>query len=363
MPEDFQEKTEPATPRKLEQARKKGQVAKSQELNGAVLLLSEILVLYFCKEYMLTKYSHLFTASFRHLNEPIDQIETISYWMKQWIGYGLLMIAPMLLVGFVLAGSINAFQVGFCISFESLKPKWEKFNIFDPQNYKRFFNARILARTFLGISKITFLALISYWITVPMFVYLGDLITSDAHIIFAFMMERGFFLFLVAALFLLFLSILDTAFQKWKFLDEMKMSKQEIKEEQKQLEGDPKIKSRFRTMMQEMSRNRTKAHVPKANVVIANPTHFAVALRYDEATMTSPICVAKGRQNMALFIKQLAKEHRVPIVENPPLARSLYHAVNIGQFIPSEFYHAVAEVLAYVYRMNQQLAGAPPSSQ
>lgn len=356
MADEFGEKSEPATEKKLRDARKKGQVARSVELNSFFLLFFQLLTFFAFRGYFWDKINSLLPGALSLINEPIGGVEMASFWMRHWIVQVVLLLLPLLLSGFCFGLLVNIFQVGWVISTEHISsPNWKRFNLFDPTNYQKFFQSRTLMRSVLGISKMSCIIAIAYFVLSFFSLRWLSLLWSYTGKILPNLFSQVFWLFFFCALFLLLLGVGDFLFQKWKFSDDMKMSKQEIKEEYKQMEGDPKIRSRIRAMMQEMASGRAESAVSEASVVIANPTHYAIALKYDVETMISPLCVAKGMQYKAERIREIAKEHQVPIVENPPLARGLYRVIEIGDAVPSEFYHAVAEVLAHVYQLNEQM--------
>ena len=261
----------------------------------------------------------------------------------------LLIIWPFLVFGFAIAFLITIYQVGWKVSTKPLEPKLSKFN---PINgFKRIFSKDSLFELLKSIVKIGIIAYITYSnlkdeannIFILYEISLNQAIALVGEII----LDVG----LQIAIVFVLVGLVDYFYQKWKFADEMKMTKQEVKDEYKNTEGDPQIKGRIRQKMREASQRRMMQDVPTADVVITNPTHFAVAIKYDAETSKAPIVVAKGEDFLAQKIKEVAKEHNVQIVENKPLARMLYHNVDIGSEIPPELYQSVAEVLAMVYHM------------
>jgi len=355
MAEEFQEKTEEATPKKLADARKKGQVAKSQEFTSGILMICGVLVLYFFAAYFSTKMQHLFIAVLNNLQVPYDSLDGLTFWFRRGIVYVLITMLPLVVALTAVAFLVNVFQVGFTIAPEAIKPKWKNINCFHPGNYKRFFSVQALMRSALGVGKMALVAVVSYLVISTTLPEVSRLMNGRPLDIYFFVAKYAFLLGLFIAVTLLVLGILDLMFQKWKFKRDMRMTKQEVKDERKQTEGDIHVKSKMRSMMQAFAQSRMKDNVPHADVVIANPIHFAIAIKYDAQQMAAPQCVAKGARRMALVIKEIANEHDIPIVENPPLAQALYKGVDVGGFIPPDFYHAVAEVLAYVYRLNEKL--------
>lgn len=360
MADDFQDKTEDASSKKLADARKKGQVAKSQDLNAAVMLTAGMALLFTCSSYMFSFLSEIMVAIFTHLTEPIDSMEAVIYWFKAGVWYTVLLALP-LFTGLVVAAFLtNVFQVQFLFSMEPLKPKWKNINVFDPSLYKKFFNLQALVRLLFGLCKLTVIGFVCYWVIGSSLEEASQMMYAEAIDILIFVAWQSFIIGILIAFILLFLGVAEYAYQKWKFAQDMKMSKQEVKDERKQMEGDIHLKSKMRSMMHSMAQTRMKDNVPHADVVVANPIHYAIAIKYDGDTMAAPICVAKGARKMALVIREIAEGCGVPIVENPPLAQGLYRVVDVGDWIPAEFYHSVAEVLAYVYRLNAKtLSNAP----
>ena len=291
---------------------------------------------------------------FTHLNESYSQADSISFWFSKGIWHIIFLLLPLFLVLFAGGAIINLIQVGFLFSVDPLKPKWKSVNIFDISNFKKFFSTKAIMRLIFGVSKMTVLA-----VTLLLFIYLGinkiiSLNNAAPQKLFYYIMMEAFYIGITTALILLILGVLDFIFQKWKYKKDLKMTKQEIKDERKQTEGDAHIKSKIRAMMQSFAQSRMKGNVKHSDVVIANPTHYAIAIKYEPGEMAAPVCLAKGMRKMALSIKELAKEHNIPIVENPPLAQGLYKVVEVGAYVPPSFYHSVAEILAYVYNLNER---------
>lgn len=353
MADDFQEKTEQPTPKRLDEARKKGDVAKSMEVNSAFSLLFGLIFLY--------GMSHLFyralSTTFRTIlggGYMVQLTETsVYYYMIQGLErFGVLIAVFMGGIMVVGLGS-SILQVGFMITLEPLKPKGERLDPF--KGFKKIiFSKRSLEELIKNILKLTVIIYVAYHAIMSYRAELIPLVDKDVSLIFSFMLKAGLKVSFKIALIFMAIAAADYAFQKKEHISNLKMTKQEIKEESKQTEGDPKIKSKIRSMQLQMSRNRMMQAVPEADVVITNPTHYAVALTYEPDSHRSPKVVAKGRNNIALKIKEIARENDVPIVEDPPLARSLYKSVELDQEIPTQFFQAVAEVLAYVYKLKNK---------
>lgn len=349
------EKTEPATAKKLRDARKKGQVAKSKEISNCACLLALFLLI---KIWIgNTGISLISNFAFFYNNLPeystnyggAVPITSIMSALQSACIQLIITCAPFLLVGFILAFVSNVIQVGWKPSTEPMKPKFNKLNPIS--GVKRLFSLQSLAELLKSFLKLGLIAYVSYsylsdkWqnlyllYDIPLnkaIAMVGDLVTD---------------LGIRICMAYLIIVLADWAFQKWKFKDDMKMTKQEVKDEYKNDEGDPQIKGKIRQRMREASMRRMMQDIPKADVVITNPTHYAVAIQYDPDKSDAPIVVAKGADYLAQRIKDIARESQVEIVENKPLARMLYANVDIGQVIPPELYQAVAEVLAFVYNL------------
>jgi flagellar biosynthetic protein FlhB len=342
------EKTEAATPRRREEARKKGQIFKSVDLNSAVILLVGTAAIFATFPYMskqLQDFTRLYLLN-RGLTEFTNEYacmlinETILLMAK--------VLLPVLGATFIAALLITYFQVGFIFSGETLIPKLERLNPLE--GFKRIFSRRALVELIKSVLKVTVTGYIVYsvirknFFIFPRFVDMepGEIIVTISGVILEMAIKVGI-VFIV-------IGIIDYLYQWYEYEKSLKMSKYDIKQEYKQIEGDPHIKSRQRQIQREVAMRRMMAEVPKADVVITNPTHFAVALKYDSKSMSAPEVVAKGQDFMALKIREVAREHEVSIVENPPLARLLYSSVEIGDLVPEDLYQAIAEVLAFVYK-------------
>lgn len=349
------EKTEPATQKKLEDARKEGKVAKSKDLTQGIDLLALFLLLKIFVGYMGERFMGLFDstlgrmAEFMAVNQKEVSMAAFSTALNNAILELFLIIWPFLVFGFVITFIVTVYQVGWKISAKPMEPKMSKFN---PINgFKRIFSKDSLFELVKSIAKIAVIAYVAYNNIVDeadnLFILyeidLNQAVALVGNIIIEFGIE-------ISVVFIV-IGLIDYIYQKWKFSEDMKMTKQEVKDEYKNTEGDPQIKGRIRQKMREASQRRMMQDVPKADVVITNPTHFAVAIKYDAEVSKAPIVVAKGEDYLAQKIKEVARENNVEIVENKPLARMLYHNVDIGAEIPPELYQAVAEVLAMVYHM------------
>ena len=344
------EKTEEPTAKRKADARKKGQVGKSQEINAAFVLLAGFMVLKVLGGNAVAEIMNYSTYIYGNLNVDINE-ESI---MQMFIGMIILLAKtsiPLMVFIMIIGLAMNLAQVGLNFSTETISFDPNKLN---PINgAKRMFSKRSLVELIKSLLKIL---IIGYFVIT----YLSDEIFQIPKLIYMDifaglnkMSDTIFFLaFKIIGVFIV-MAVMDFAYQKWQNLQDLKMSKQEVKEEFKQQEGDPKIKGKIRQKQRQMAMARMMQEVPQADVIVTNPTHFAVALKY-QSGMSAPIVIAKGQDLVAQKIKKIARESKVPIVENKPLARALFAAVEIGAAIPQELYKAVAEVLAYVYRLKRK---------
>ncbi len=344
------EKTEEPTAKRKADARKKGQVGKSQEINAAFVLLAGFMVLKVLGGNAVAEIMNYSTYIYGNLNVDINE-ESI---MQMFIGMIILLAKtsiPLMVFIMIIGLAMNLAQVGLNFSTETISFDPNKLN---PINgAKRMFSKRSLVELIKSLLKIL---IIGYFVIT----YLSDEIFQIPKLIYMDifaglnkMSDTIFFLaFKIIGVFIV-MAVMDFAYQKWQNLQDLKMSKQEVKEEFKQQEGDPKIKGKIRQKQRQMAMARMMQEVPQADVIVTNPTHFAVALKY-QSGMSAPIVIAKGQDLVAQKIKAIARESKIPIVENKPLARALFAAVEIGAAIPQELYKAVAEVLAYVYRLKRK---------
>jgi len=348
---DDQEKTEEPTDKKIEDARKEGNVPKSQDASGVVTLFIAILAFLMLFPYMASHMIFLFKYYFSIMGMELDKIVMIDIAIITVREF--LMIVLPLATAVAVAGIVAAVgQFGFLFTTQAIAPKFSKLdpikgakNLFSMKKIIEGVKVTFKAFTTLGIGFLFFFIFIKELPTVALF-GLGDQLDwlTDKMLIIAFVMLFIIFVF----------AIIDIIIIRKQYFDGLKMSKQEIKDEMKNMDGDPLIKSKIRQIQMEASRKRMMSEVPNADVVITNPTHYAVAIKYDEEKSHAPIVVAKGMDNIAQNIKKIARENNVHIVQNPPLARSLYAQVEVEKAIPNELFAAVAEVLAYVYKMNKK---------
>jgi len=349
------EKTEPATQKKLDDARKEGQVAKSKEIANGFGLLALFLVLKFWVGGMGIRFLETFSAIYNRIPETTNLIggtapDNAMMVMFRYAAVQVLMIVlPIFLIGFLIAFVCDYLQVKWKPTSKPLQPKFSKLN--PVSGFKKIFSPNSLVELLKAFIKILIIGYMAYS-------YLKDkteLIFSlyDLEIMPAIGLVSQIVTDLgirVAVVYVIF-AFADFWYQKWKFKEDMKMTKQEVKEEYKNQEGDPQIKGKIRQKMREISQRRMMQALPQADVVITNPTHYAVAIKYDPSVSDAPVVIAKGQDFLAQKIKEVARENKVEIVENKPLARMLFANVEVGEAVPPELYQAVAEVLAFVYHL------------
>ena len=353
MAEDEASKTEEPTAKKLAKARREGQVAQSQEIKTWFLLMGSALVLFMMAPDMSSELRQL-VAVFIEQPEAIavDREHLRMVLSDTLVGVGLI-LSPLLGLLFVLAFFANVAQTGFVYSPKKLEPKASKISLI--KGAKRLFGMKAWVEFFKGMIKLSTVSVVVFGLTLPM---LGDItLIPDMDLLYTLGRIHALAVQLVfgTVAVMTVIALLDFAYQKYTHHKEQKMTKQEVKDEHKQSEGDPQIKARIRQLRVQRARQRMMAAVPEADVVITNPTHYAVALRYTMSEMAAPKVVAKGMDSLAQRIRQVAEENDVPVVENPPLARALYASVELDEEIPPDHYKAVAEVIGYVMRLRGEL--------
>jgi len=348
-----EEKTEKATPKKRQDERKKGKVAKSQDINTAFLLFFCFMILFVSGSFMKNNLTALFRQSFTEYIHWDVSINSINQVLIESAIEMAKMLAPIMAVAIIAGLAANFTQIGFLFTTEPLKFDLKKI---DPiKGSKKIFSARALVELLKALLKIVFIGAITFFV---IWIYKDDMMMlafKTAENTLGFFGEVTIIMGVSAAIALLFLSVFDYAYQKYDFEKNIKMSKKDVKDEHKNMEGDPQIKSKIKEKQRDMATQRMMNEVPSADVVITNPTHYAIAVRYDEEKASAPYIVAKGADQIALKIKEVAQANNVVTVEDRPLARSLYVAIEIGDVIPEEFYKAMAEILAYVYRLEKKV--------
>ena len=349
------EKTEEPTAKKLDDARKEGQVAKSQEIATAFTLLALFLILRFGYTFMGTNFKNVFERVYNNIPNvartydgmlPVNWISSI---LTNAILTMLLITAPFLIIGFIIAFLSDLLQVSWKPTTKPLQPKFSKLN--PVSGMKKIFSARKLFDLGKSILKLAVITVVIYTFftgrTESLFLLYDMPLKQAVGLMGNLIISLGL---RIAAAYMV-IAIIDLIYQRRKFKKDMMMTKKEVKDEFKNSEGDPQVKGAQKRRMMEASRRRMMQALPQADVVITNPTHYAVAIKYDADEADAPIVVAKGADYLAQKIKEIAKDNNVEIVENKPLARMLYANVEVGELVPPELYKAVAEVLAYVYHL------------
>lgn len=353
------EKTEEPTSKKLDDARKEGQVAKSKEIANAFGILALFLVLKIYVGTIGTSFIETFHGVYRQLPDVVKMyngeipVYSLQVLIRSMMIRLLIIIVPILLLGVAIAVICDIVQVKWKPTTKPLKPKFSKLN--PVKGFGRIFSPNSLVELLKSVLKLVIIGYVVYS-------YLKDRL-GQIFILYDITLNQAIGLIgeitinlgIRIAMVYMVIAFLDFAYQKWKFHQDMKMTKQEVKDEYKNQEGDPQVKAKQKQRMREASMRRMMSQLPEADVVITNPTHYAVAIKYDPEKYDAPYVLAKGEDYLAQRIKDVAKEHEIEIVENKPLARMLYANVEVGELIPPELYQAVAEVLAFVYHLKGKI--------
>ncbi|MFP4362333.1 MAG: flagellar biosynthesis protein FlhB [Spirochaetia bacterium] len=350
-------RTEDPTEHKLRKSREEGKVAKSADLVGAIVLIFSISAMGLLASYILDTMIEMMQYFLRQTT--ILDTSTTGLLLPAFYNYFLRTTLPIIAVAFIAALLGNIFQVGFLFSTKPITPDLKRIS----PNFLKFFKKSFLSMEALfnfmkSIVKVIIIALVAYLNISGNIHKMTQLLTMPFLVGIAFIARLGFFIVIEAAIVMLILSIPDYLFQRMQHKESLKMSKQEIKEERKQQEGDPMVKSRMKERMRQLLSNNMMQKVPEADVVITNPTHYAIGLEYDQAKMVAPIVIAKGYDELAQRIKKVAKENDVPVIENKPLARALHAEVEIGDMVPEKYWKVTALVLKEVYEMKGKAAKA-----
>lgn len=355
MPEDMGERSEAPTSKRLSDAREKGQIAKSPDLSAAILLLGAVLAIAVFSPSVVRGVGQIVRLELEQglLNLHSDDASVIAATVAVATRVAIA-VGPILVVFALLAYLSHFVQIGWLLTLKPLQPQFARLNVL--KGLAKLFSKRSLARAVINVLKVSIIAAVASAIckgALPLIASLPLLEPMQAVSgVAAIILRLTLWLLLV----LLLLGVIDFLYQRWQHTEDLKMTRQEVKDERKSTEGDPEVKARRMRIARQIALQRLRTDVPKADVIVTNPTHFAVALRYDAKTMRAPRVIAKGADFLALQIRNIAVSHGVPIVERPPLARALYYSVEIGREVPHEQYEAVAEVLAYVYRLEGRKA-------
>jgi len=345
-----QERTERATAKRRQEARRRGQVALSREIPSTLMLFTLLGVLGLGGTGLLERATRLVAGIYARLHAlRLERVEDASALMTELAGEVFALLLPVCLP-LLAAGFLgNVFQIGFEAHAEALQPRWSKLNPI--AGLKRIFSLRGAVELAKSVVKLVLVGSVAGAVVWGLREELPTLVRLDLGSVWGFAAEATLRILLFSGVAMTLLAALDTLYQRWQYEESLKMTKQEVKDERKQAEGDPTVKARIRSIQRQVAYRRMMAEVPRADVVVTNPTHLAIALRFDPEVMAAPRVVAKGADHVAERIREIASEHGVPIVENRPLAQSLFRLTDIGDTIPVELYRAVAEVLAYVYRL------------
>jgi flagellar biosynthetic protein FlhB len=347
--DSMQEKTEPATPKKREKAREDGDVARSSELPSVFVLLGSITVLWQTAGFISGRFERLFLETFWFDAVPELTLKAVVDLSFHSVGFFLMVMAPVLVVVVIMGIFANVIMVGFVIAPNAVAPKLDRV---DPiKGFQNKFSLQAVGELVKSLMKLTIIIYVGWLVIKGELPRIPLLYDESALRIFLYMGHVAFKIFLASTLPMVAVALADFIFQKWRFEEKLKMTRQEVKEEHKEMEGDPQVKSRIRGLQMEASRKRMMHEVPNADVVVINPVHLAVAIAYKPGVMPAPKVVAKGAGKIAQRIREIARENGVPLVENRPLARNLYKTVEVGRDIPDDLFQTVAELLAYVYRL------------
>ncbi len=354
---DSGEKTEKATPKKREKAREEGQVAKSMEVTTALMLVVMFTAIKLFTPYMYERLHNLYRYMYQNFDIAVNEfsITFIGKILKHAIMSMFEILFPFF--GIVVAIGLigNFLQVGWKPSLKTMKPKFNKLNPI--QGFKRLFSLKSVMELIKSLLKIIIIIAIVYMSVngkEGFILYVYELSLLEA---FKLMTDIALDIGIKVGAFFIIIAVIDYIYQKFSLEKQLKMTKQEVKQEHKETEGNPEIKSKIRQKMREAAMKRMMQDLPSADVIITNPTHFAVAIKYDTNDFLAPVVIAKGVDVLAAKIKSIAKDHEIEIVENRPLARTLYYTVDIGGEIPPELYQTVAEVLAFVYNLKKKKEG------
>lgn len=346
-----QEKTEEATPQRREDFRRRGQVAQSREVGAVLIMLGSLIAMWLLGRFFLEQVHQVFTQSFTEFAVMTARQDDWFNAFKFAFTKAALVVGPIAGILWLVGICSSLIQVGFLSNEEALNMDFNRLN--PVEGFKKIMSLRSLVEGVKSIIKIVIVGLLIYSVFKSEIVNIPQVANYEVKQLLVYVGDVLFKLLGIVILFMAVLAALDYFFQRWELEKKMRMTKQEVKEEHKNREGDPMVRARIRKLQRELATRRMMEDVKKADVVITNPTHVAVALRYS-AQMIAPRVVAKGAGEVAAKIKEMAKQFNVPIVENKPLARTMFRTLKIGQTIPRELYTAVAEVLSYIYRLKKK---------
>lgn len=348
-----QDKTEQPTPKRREDAKDKGNVAKSRELNSVAVLIGGMLAIKFTSDYFSQTVKMFFRNTYIESSLMQITVQSLPGQLSKLMLVVASLLLPILVTVLVFGLASNIGQIGFMMAKKALIPDFKRINPLS--GIKRMFSSRSLVELAKGVLKVVILALVSYLVLTKYQDEYLLLATQTPSEIISFFVSVFFELTIKVTIALLIMAVGDYAYQKYQHEKELKMTKQEVKDEMKNQEGDPKVRSRIKSEQRKMVASRMMQAVPEATVVVTNPTHIAVALKYDpQSSADAPKVIAKGKRKLAEKIKKIAREHGVPVIENKPLARGLYEYCEVGMEIPIVFYQTVAEILSKIYSENKK---------
>jgi flagellar biosynthetic protein FlhB len=348
MSEDFHEKTEEPTQKKLADARKKGFAARSQDLTISVLLVFTTGLLYFSSGYMYVRLERILLNIFQNLNYPFDSHAVVSAWFQTILFDMFWILFPAFVGVFAVGVLINVVQTGFIFSFYPLMPQLKRVNPFHPPNYEKNFGSAAFVRLGFGLIRINLVVILSYVILGVDAFHVFSMVKGSPKDILLFIHREATLVAMGIALSYLAVGVIDLVYQRWRFTREMRMTRREVKDEIKQLEGDINVKSKIRSMMRTYAENNIQQVLPFADVIIAEGNDYVLALFYDPLKLKAPICLCKGSRNRGQRIRYEARKYEIPIVENAELARGLYREVAETALIPKSYYSRIAAILARV---------------
>ncbi len=353
MADDGEERTEEATQQRRDDFRKRGQVANTRELSSVLMLLSSALVLWFLGRFFLQQVSELLTQSLGpYLLDAAregDYVPAVQFVVKK----GVLLIGPLALILMIMGVAAQVVQTGLLHNEEALNLDFEKINPIS--GFGRIFSLKALVEGLKSVLKVALVSAVVFMMIKDQIVKVPLLVSLSVNQLMVYTGDLTIRVMAGVGIFMGVLAAADYFFQRWQLEKQMRMTKQEIKEEHKSREGDPMIKARIRRIQREMANKRMMSDVPKADVIITNPTHIACAIQYDPKTMAAPRLIAKGADAVAERIKEIARENNIPVMENKPLARTIFKTMKIGHTIPRELFAAVAQVLSYVYKLKRKV--------
>lgn len=345
------DKTEKATPRRRQKAREEGQVSKSADLSSAVVLTVGMVVIFVLGTAMLNDLKNIMISNLSTLNVDNLGPNTVFSFIVIQFQKIVMIVGPLMAVLMIVGVISNLAQIGPLLSSKAIQPSLKKLN--PVSGVKRLFSLKSIVELIKGVLKMAVVGLVCYYSIYPRRAELMVLSGTEVSVALGVIMSVLIDIIWKVCLILIFIGIVDFYYQKYEFEKSIKMSKQDVKDEYKNIEGDPKIKGKIKATQRQMAMSWMMKEIPDADVVVTNPTHYAVALKYDTEKAPAPMVIAKGVDHLAKRIKDIAKNNKVPIVENKPLAQSLFKTVELNHMVPEELFVAVAEVLAYVYKKNK----------